>query len=121
MQELRSYLSEGVPLDELWKVAKGQVKYTDFARQRKGDAPPPDKEINLPDDVVCFLALIHHRSPDCNSWDGVVNAGQRKAQHQLCSQLHLLTDALSQRPGAVSAVQSVRARRWPMGRRTLQS
>lgn len=97
LQELRSYLSEGVPLDELWKVAKGQVKYADFARQRKGGAPPPDKEINLPDDVVCFLALIHHRSPDRNSWDGVVDAGQRKAQHQLCSQLHLLTDASSQR------------------------
>lgn len=36
VQELRSYLAEGVSLDELWQVAKGQKKYADFKGQRGG-------------------------------------------------------------------------------------
>lgn len=59
LQELKSYLAEGVPLDELWQVAKGQKKYADFVRQRKeGDAAPPppsEKEVQLPDDVVSHI------------------------------------------------------------------
>lgn len=63
LQELESYLAEGVSLDELWQVAKGQKKYADFARQRKeGDAapqpPPPEKEVELPDDVVSLALTL---------------------------------------------------------------
>lgn len=49
MQELRGYLGEGTSLDQLWKVANGEVKYADFLHQRKqGDsaqeAPAPKQE-----------------------------------------------------------------------------
>jgi hypothetical protein len=57
VQELKSYLAEGVSMDELWQVAKGQKKYAEFAEQRKDGKPreqpsQPKKDIELPDDVV---------------------------------------------------------------------
>ena len=58
-QELRSYLSEGVPLEHLWEVARGQTKYADFAQQHKqgsgapaAEASSQDQEPALPDDLV---------------------------------------------------------------------
>ncbi len=37
-QELKGYLRQGITLDELWRVARGEVKYADFAASRQGGA-----------------------------------------------------------------------------------
>ena len=65
MQDLRDYLHEGVALDELWKVAKGDIKYADFVQQRQGSAPPPaQQEIPaLPEDLVSFALRAPLLSP----------------------------------------------------------
>ena len=54
-QELKGYLRKGIRLDELWRVARGEVKYADFAssQQQNGAAaavaaPPP----SVPDELV---------------------------------------------------------------------
>jgi len=65
-QDLRDYLHKGVALDELWKVAKGDIKYADFMLQQQQQqqpqdsaAPPPAQEqlAALPEDMVSFCAL----------------------------------------------------------------
>ena len=46
-QELKSYLRKGITLDELWRVARGEVKYAEFtSSQQNGNgaaavAAPP--------------------------------------------------------------------------------
>ena len=40
MQELIDALRTGVSLDELWKVARGEVKYADFLQGRQGQRAP---------------------------------------------------------------------------------
>ena len=57
MQELKGYLREGTTLDELWKVANGEIKYADFMRNRqRGDGGAPPQELPpLPESLVrCF-------------------------------------------------------------------
>ena len=63
LQELKSYLAEGVSMDELWQVAKGQKKYAEFAQQRKGgearpQPPPLKRDTELPDDVVSIALIV---------------------------------------------------------------
>ena len=40
VQELIDALRTGVSLDELWKVARGEVKYADFLQGRQGQRAP---------------------------------------------------------------------------------
>lgn len=55
-QELKGYLRQGITLDELWRVARGEVKYADFAASRQGGqggngaavAAPP----SIPDELA---------------------------------------------------------------------
>ena len=61
-QEIKRYQSEGVSLDQLWKVANGEVKYADFVRQRQEGAsaptaqqaagPPPPTLPRISDELV---------------------------------------------------------------------
>ena len=56
MQELIDALRTGVSLDELWKVARGEVKYADFLQGRQGRAPsgspPPREAPRVPKELV---------------------------------------------------------------------
>lgn len=52
-QELKGYLRKGIRLDELWRVARGEVKYNEFASTQQNGAaavatPPP----SAPDELV---------------------------------------------------------------------
>ena len=38
-QELKGYLRKGISLDELWRVARGEVQYRDFASSQQNGAP----------------------------------------------------------------------------------
>ena len=60
MQELKSFLRDHVALDELWKVARGEVKYADFKRlhgqQQQAQAPAaPKKDVQVPEELVSSL------------------------------------------------------------------
>ena len=60
-QDLRDYLHKGVTLDELWKVAKGDIKYADFMQQQQqlqdGASPPAQEQLPaLPEELVSFRA-----------------------------------------------------------------
>lgn len=36
-QELQSYLRKGIQLDELWRVARGEIQYKEFSSSQGGD------------------------------------------------------------------------------------
>ena len=62
-QDLRDYLHKGVALDELWKVAKGDIKYADFIQQQQQQQPqdgasqPAQEQLPaLPEDLVSLCA-----------------------------------------------------------------
>lgn len=64
MQELRDALRSGTSLDELWKVARGEIKYKDFSAGRK---PKPSKRQEskkdvprVPDDLVWVSSRQSH-------------------------------------------------------------
>ena len=62
MQELKDYLRQGIQLDELWRVARGEIKLRDFeasaspgngaALAEAPEAPPVD----IPQDLVRLVA-----------------------------------------------------------------
>jgi len=72
VQEMREVLLKGATLDELWKVANGQVKYDDFKVKRGGSnivaappkaaAPPaqaPPKQLPpIPDELIGVQAYV---------------------------------------------------------------
>jgi len=59
IKELRSYLAEGVSLDELWQVAKGQKKYADFKGQRGGQQQQSQEaDIELDPELVGLKAYL---------------------------------------------------------------
>ena len=50
-QELQSYLRKGIQLDELWRVARGEIQYKDFSSSQTGNgatAAPP----SIPEELV---------------------------------------------------------------------
>ena len=79
MQELRDYLRQGIQLDELWRVARGEIQLHDFEASTSpgngvalADAPeaPP---VNIPQDLVCRSTMpgwmcldltVHRLLPD---------------------------------------------------------
>ena len=50
MQDLKDLLRKGKSLDELWKVARGEIKYADFMAQRGGKPGP--KAVTVPEELV---------------------------------------------------------------------
>lgn len=53
VQDLRDYLRKGISLDELWKVAHGEIKYADFVGgQRASKQGPQAQSAHVPDDLV---------------------------------------------------------------------
>ena len=58
MQELKDYLRQGIQLDELWRVARGEIKLRDFeasASPGNGAAPaeaPDAPPVEIPQDLV---------------------------------------------------------------------
>lgn len=57
MQELKDFQRDGHSLEELWKVAKGDTKYQDFAKgsiPKKQDSQPAPAA-SVPEDLVCHL------------------------------------------------------------------
>lgn len=62
LQELRNALKKAISLDELWKVAKGEIKYQDFLEKSQGkkqqNAQPDKPSVEVPDDLVNFLHLM---------------------------------------------------------------
>jgi hypothetical protein len=63
-QELKGYLRKGIRLDELWRVAHGEVKYNEFASTQQNGAaavaaPAPP---SVPDELV--------QHPGSGSWGG---------------------------------------------------
>ena len=51
---MKDYLRKGVSLDELWKVARGEIKYADFAHKahENGAARPTTQTTHVPDELV---------------------------------------------------------------------
>ena len=52
-QELQSYLRKGIQLDELWRVARGEIQYKEFSSSQNGNgavAAPP----SVPEELVRF-------------------------------------------------------------------
>ncbi len=70
LQELKNFLRNHTPLDDLWKVAHGEIKYADFksshATQQQSQAPPapkrdvpePKRDVKVPEELVsiCLIA-----------------------------------------------------------------
>lgn len=66
MQELKDYLRQGIQLDELWRVAKGEIKLRDFeASTNNGNgngngaalAEVPQETVpDVPQDLVSLLS-----------------------------------------------------------------
>ena len=55
MQEMRGALRSGSSLEDLWKVARGDIPYADFLQTQSKDsqkAPPSKKSLQVPDDLV---------------------------------------------------------------------
>ena len=65
MQELKDYLRQGIQLDELWRVARGEIKLRDFeASTNNGNgngaalAEVPQESVpDVPQDLVRLLFL----------------------------------------------------------------
>ena len=68
-QELKGYLRKGISLDELWRVARGEVKYGDFAStQQDGSAavaPPPP---SVPDELARPLIPLLEQQKALPQW-----------------------------------------------------
>ena len=63
LQELQQSLKKGTSLDELWKVANGQIKYSDFLSNlpegqadNKTSNEQPQK---IPDELVRVLIYVY--------------------------------------------------------------
>ena len=60
VQELRDCLRRGTSMDELWKVARGEVKYADFASKsqkqqkpsKQSTSKPSKQQTAVPDELV---------------------------------------------------------------------
>lgn len=79
-QELQSYLRKGIQLDELWRVARGEIQYKEFSSSQNGNgavAAPP----SVPEELVrCLPGLLlvsKHRMCDDFSWLQVSRASQQ--------------------------------------------
>jgi hypothetical protein len=64
VQELKAYLKKGISLDELWRVARGEIRYSDFTSTQSNGAAtaaPPQ----IPDELVlpsfCFVPIFNYR------------------------------------------------------------
>lgn len=56
-QELQSYLRKGIQLDELWRVARGEIQYKDFSSSQTGNgatAAPP----SVPEELVRYSGCL---------------------------------------------------------------
>lgn len=54
-QELKDFQRDGHSLEDLWKVAKGDIKYQDFVGSsipRKGKKEPSQAPPSVPEDLV---------------------------------------------------------------------
>ena len=62
-QELKGFLRQHVSVDELWKVAHGEIKYADFKSSQKAQdqaqappapapAPAPKQDVQVPEELV---------------------------------------------------------------------
>ena len=65
IQELKDFQRDGHSLEDLWKVAKGGIKYQDFV---KGSIPtkqesPPAPAASVPEELVSCLLIVS--SPPC--------------------------------------------------------
>ncbi|KAK9809702.1 hypothetical protein WJX73_007079 [Symbiochloris irregularis] len=65
IQDLKNHLRKGTDLSELWKVARGEVKYADFVGQKgkaqtngSGPAAPPRETPRLPEELVGLQAYL---------------------------------------------------------------
>ena len=56
LQELRDALKRGTSLDELWKVARGEIQYRDFLEESQGKKQskmqPNRSSVEVPDDLA---------------------------------------------------------------------
>ena len=63
MQDLKGHLRRGVALKELWRVARGELRYADWVQQRAGGnvaAPPAAAPAapNAPQELVNVQAYL---------------------------------------------------------------
>ncbi|KAK9852315.1 hypothetical protein WJX84_008608 [Apatococcus fuscideae] len=65
IKELKGYLRQRVTVDELWKVANGEIKYADFKSSQKTQdqaqappSPPSEKDVQVPEELVGIQAYI---------------------------------------------------------------
>ncbi|KAK9862667.1 hypothetical protein WJX84_011161 [Apatococcus fuscideae] len=67
IKELKDFLRHHVSVDELWKVAHGEIKYADFKRAQKeqpqaqappSSSPPAKKDVRVPEELVGIQAYI---------------------------------------------------------------
>lgn len=62
-QELRDALRSGTTLDELWKVARGEIKYADFLQGNRGEGSTKQKQApRVPEELVSMGNLIFMNS-----------------------------------------------------------
>ena len=57
LQELKDFQRDGHTLEDLWKVAKGDIKYQDFAQRsipRQGQQQQSQQKV--PEDLVSYIA-----------------------------------------------------------------
>lgn len=66
LQDLKELLRRGKSLDELWQVARGEVRYADFDRQRKCSPPQQaEQPVQVPEELVSLAC--RHSPPACRS------------------------------------------------------
>lgn len=59
IQDLKELLRRGKSLDELWQVARGEVRYADFDRQRKCSPPQQaEQPVQVPEELVGVQAYL---------------------------------------------------------------
>ena len=65
IQELKDFQRDGHSLEDLWKVAKGGIKYQDFVKgsiPRKQESQPAPAA-SVPEELVSCLLIVS--SPPC--------------------------------------------------------
>ena len=59
-QELRDALRRGTSLHELWKVARGEIKYKDWVSSQNGNGKAAAVTLPVPENLVGFLDIFIH-------------------------------------------------------------
>jgi hypothetical protein len=58
---MRDSLRKGNSLDELWKVARGEIKYGDFISKQKGGQKkrkPAKLAVKVPEELVSLISHV---------------------------------------------------------------